>query len=345
MAVGAGAHAAELPARAHFEWVIRKVGTGAIDPAEFARHATPADLVAAHRPEGVDWHAFIAGNLAVSRGEVDGDGVIDRWRVDRQGMIVVTYTGADGKEHDLSAGVDAATGRLVAPAVAPSTGDVDVVFESVVELSSADLDALGDVVRACYDRIDEAWLERRLTAMSDVAIAWLEDEALGFAGSGVFSADVPGLPACRMTVGGVWIRPEARGLRLARAIQARHMASNLMGPFDFTLLSFASPITFQMQFPGPFVWPGTTLDVALRSLDTASAEVRSLTAEVALAAGSLDFDERRWIAHGLEHGTANVTPQGIDAAVDALFGRVDQASGDTLTFPASMGSPPAFLRR
>jgi hypothetical protein len=323
--------------------MMERIGSGAVDPADFELHAMPADPVGAHRPNGVSWFDFIATNLAVSPGRASGEVAIDSWRTNRDGMTVVTYTGDDGNQHSLSAGVDAGTGRLVSPTVARSTGDIDVVFALVVDLSEPELTALGDVVRSCYDQADEAWLERRLNAISDVAIAWRDDEALGFAGSGVFEAALPDHHTCRVTVGGVWIRPDARGLRLARSPQARHMASNLMGTFDLTLLSFASPITFQMQFPGPFVWPGNTLDAALEALSTASGDVRSVAAQVALAAGSLDCDERRWIAHGLEHGTANVTPEGIAPEIDELFVGVDQARGDTLTIPASMGAPPEFF--
>ena len=109
------------------------------------------------------------------------------------------------------------------------------------------------------------------------------------------------------------------------------------GPVDLALFPFASAVTFQMQFPGPFHWPGTTREGAVQALATASDLVRNFTAQAAVAAGSTRFDERHWVAHGLEHGTPNAVLHDIDPAVMDLFRHVDQPKGDTLTIPIPLG--------
>jgi hypothetical protein len=317
---------------------------GAIEPIEFEDHAMPSDGKRAHRPSGVTWHEFIAGDLTDGARHLSPIAAVEGWRLGQGGYYVVTYRGIDGVLYDLSGQVDNASGRLVAPAVARATGDVDVLFKSASDLSAAEQMKVAGVLRACYDDVDEAWVSRRVQSISDLAIAWRGDEMLGFAGSGVSEGEIPGYGSCRVIFAGLWIRPDARGLRLGWALQARSFASNLLGAFDFTLLSFASSVTFQMQFPGPFQWPGTTLESALVALEEAPSLIRHLTAQAAIAAGSTAFDEEHWVAHGLEHGTANVTPHDIDPRINALFRHVDQPNGDTLTIPASMGNPPEYLR-
>jgi hypothetical protein len=233
---------------------------------------------------------------------------------------------------------------LIAPLVARSTRDVEVSWARANQLSRDEYAQLGDVVRVCYDDVDENWLQRRLGSGSDFTIARRGDDTLGFCLSGVFEAEAPDLGGCRISFGGLWIRPDARGLQLGSALQVWSQVLALIGEIDVSLLSFASPITFAMQFPGIWSWPGTTRASALDALANASDPVRTFTAQAAVAAGSSSFDEQHWVAHGLEHGTPNAELRDVDPAVMDLFRHVDQPSGDTLTIPASIGPPPAFLR-
>jgi hypothetical protein len=323
-------------------WLLDRVG-GAIDPNELEDHAMPADPVKAYRPRGVGWYQYIAMELCAAH-HVSPVAAVTSCRTDRAGRVVVTYTGIDGRDYDLSAYVDGSTGRLIAPLVAHSTRGVEVSWARAGEQSGDEYARLGGVVRACYDDVDEDWLQRRLGSGSDFTIARRGGEALGFCLSGVFEADGLELGDCRISFGGLWIRPDARGLQLGSALQVWQQVLALIGEIDVSLLSFASPITFGMQFPGIWSWPGAIRAGALDALAAASDRVRSFTAQAAVAAGSTSFDEQHWIAHGLEHGTPNAELRGIDPAVTSLFRHVDQPNGDTLTIPASIGPPPAFLR-
>jgi len=332
----------EIPGRAHFVWLLDRVGR-AIDPNELEDHAMPVDPVKAYRPRGVGWYQYIATELCGAH-DVSPVAVVTSCRTDRAGRVVVTYAGTDGKDYDLSAYVDESSARLIAPLVARSTRDVEVSWAPATQLSRDEYAELGSVVRACYDDVDEDWLQRRLGSGSDFTIARRGADALGFCLSGVFEADGLELGDCRISFGGLWIRPDARGLQLGSALQVWQQVLALIGEIDVSLLSFASPITFQMQFPGIWSWPGTTRADALHALATASDRVRTFTAQAAVAAGSISFDEQHWVAHGLEHGTPNAELRDIDPAVTNLFRHIDQPNGDTLTIPASIGPPPPFLR-
>lgn len=323
------------PAVGHVEWAIDVFGSGeGLDghdaPAHVSRRETLRD--------GGDsrWSLDLLQPGGGSQAEVRVEG----WRRDRFGTVVVTMSVAD-KAFELSASVSADDGRLVEPYIRPAAPGCDIEERLGDDFTPEHLAAVWRLARRCYDPLNEEWFERRLQTLNRWALAWQGDELAGFMANSEDAIDLGPLGTRHATLGALsCVDPSARRTGLMGIFRNRLAAIPGL-PVEIVTPRWQTAASFPRVRRDWIVWPGPQVFDQVTAMSVPATPVQADFLErLAEHVGGKGVDTEHWVMHGVESGTSNANPTGIEPEIARLFEHVDQEAGDVLFGAAWTVDPP-----
>jgi hypothetical protein len=328
---------ADCPAEPHIGWALAHIAEGSSKP--------DADTIAIHCAFGPDDPLGFVERLQSRAVAAGGIAEVDGWKRRHGGCIVVTFQGDDGRDYDLVAAVDPASGRLSAFEMIKSLGDSEISITSPSQLSGSEREEVCALFERSYGDPDRHHIERQFETMTSIVRGRTGDQLTTFSFDRTTTLTLPVIgPTTIHQSGTLCMDPDYQRMGYVKnGAAVVGILSVGEEPASLGVHHFATPVTLHANLQMlPNSWPGTDVGSVIRAYAAPTSTQRAIGHRLAEDADAADYDEEHWVLIGTGRSPGEAaTAVGLDPAYDQLFKHVNRARGDTLLGPFWQTQPPA----